>query len=434
MQFIKRLAPLFLIMYLGLPLFVWGSQTELGSLTGFGQIVRSIGQVSGLLGMSLFCLNFVLAARIRFIEDLLSGLNRVYLLHHLVGEYALIFLIFHPLFLALQYLPLSVLLVVRFFLPPIISDFATWFGILALCTLIVLLVLTLYIKLEYQFWRFTHQLLGTSLFLAALHVLFISGDLTIKPALRWYMLGLSVTALLAFAYRTLFWRLLVKRYSYTVTEVIHKSDDVSEIKMTPDTASLPYWPGQFVFVEIISALGIRHEVHPFSITSPVNSTYLAFAAKSSGDYTETLKLLKPHTQVKVEGAYGRFLLERARPKQIWIAGGIGITPFLSLARNLTPSSPYQIALIYSVKTRPEAVYMDEFNQIAATSQKLQIFVQSSREQGRLTAHRVAELVPDLKERDIFLCGPPPMMQSMRSQLRELGVRNSHIHSEEFNLK
>jgi predicted ferric reductase len=140
--------------------------------------------------------------------------------------------------------------------------------------------------------------------------------------------------------------------------------------------------------------------------------------------------------VRVEGAYGRFSYRNfANPNQIWIAGGIGVTPFLSMAQTLGPGS-YNIDLYYSVKTASELIDLDVLaaHQSGQPGQVFRTFpFITDTYKIYLSAGILAKNSGDLTKREFLLCGPPVMMQSIKKQLIGLGVKNYQIHSEEFSL-
>ncbi|TSC87618.1 MAG: putative Ferredoxin--NAD(+) reductase [Microgenomates group bacterium Gr01-1014_16] len=385
---------------------------------------RSLSQIFGLAGSVLLSLNFVLALRSKKLEPYFGGLNRIYILHHQTGAYAFVLLLFHPVAMILDYLRLSVVSAAQLIVPSI-GNIPVSLGILALWLMIILLVLTFYVNLPYQIWKFTHQWLGLTLLLATLHVYSIPSDVAVYMPLRVYILVLSALGLAAYIYRTLLGRWLVKKTSYTVHSVEVLNNQVSKILLEPVKKPISFHAGRFIFIDVKS-LGISRESHPFSLISDPDSSQLQIAAKSSGDYTETLKLLKVGSSVRIEGPFGGFLYQQSRYKsQIWIAGGIGITPFLSMSADLAHHPGYQAALYYVVSTPDEALF---------SPRNVQLHVHISKTQGRLTAETVAKDYLDFKSRDIFICGPPPMMTSLRSQFNKLGVKNSRIHTEEFSLQ
>jgi predicted ferric reductase len=192
-------------------------------------------------------------------------------------------------------------------------------------------------------------------------------------------------------------------------------------------------PGQFMFVKVYGQ-GIKKEFHPFTITSPKNSDKLSFAPKELGDFTKQLANLKPGDKAIVEGPYGKFEFDIFNNhKQIWIAGGIGITPFLAGIRTLQTDHSYDVHFYYSAKNPAEAVYIPEIQELQKTIPNITLIPFYQETDGFLTMQIVATKTSDFKERDIFLCGPPAMMKAMKKQALELGVAESNLHSEEFAL-
>jgi predicted ferric reductase len=176
---------------------------------------------------------------------------------------------------------------------------------------------------------------------------------------------------------------------------------------------------------------IGSESHPFSISSASAANNLQLVIKSLGDFTAKLKDLSPGLPVAVEGPYGKFShLNILNKNQIWIAGGVGITPFLSMARSL--DNNYQVDLYYCVNKPEEAVLLSELQEIAKTK-NLRVIPWYSSEKGYLNAGRILELSPDLNNRDILLCGPTAFMFSLKDQLRKFKIKRKNIHFENFQL-
>lgn len=397
---------------------------------GLALNARTLGKIAGLIGMTLFSINMVLSARLKFLEPYFEGLPNIYKKHHLIGSIAFGLLLFHPVFLGAQFLPVSVALAAQFFIPSF-SNLPTLFGSLALSVMVIALFITFYVNIAYPRWKFSHQFLGLAFALAGMHVFLIPSDVSRYLPLKFFMFLLFAAGVAAFIYRSLLGRFLVRRYTYIVQEVISRGAGIAEISLSPLGSAMPYRAGQFVFVSFLNK-NISAEPHPFSVISKENDPDLRLAVKKLGDFTQKIDQVPTGSEVRLEGAYGNFAsMGNSNRDQIWIAGGIGITPFLSMARSLPGKE--KIDLYYAVRNEGEAVFKQDLAQIAASRPSFKIIPFFSDTRGRLTAQEVNK-TSGLKGKEIYICGPTAMMQNLRSQLNRLGVSNNVIHSEEFALR
>lgn len=394
--------------------------------------MSNIGQLFGLIGAAMFATNLLLSTRLKLVEDLFHGLNRVYHRHGQLGQFALILLLFHPLMLLPKYAGNSFSQAALFLLPS--TNWPQTYGWLALTGMILLVVATLYIPLKYNFWKGTHKFFGLAFFLASLHIWFIPSDVSHYLPLRAYMLTLSGAGLAAYTYHTLLGKFLVKRFRYVVRAVNQLGDNVINIVMAPLGQRLNFTPGQYVFISFGDAT-VSRESHPFSITSGLNEKTLSITAKNLGDYTSKLKTLAVGATAEIEGPFGIFSYANASgKKQIWIAGGIGITPFISMAKSLRTGANYKIDLFYCLKNEGEAVYLNELTALAETlNSGLKIIPFYSDRQGYIDATKIENRVGKLTDQEILICAPPLMITALKEQLATKGVNKKLIHSEEFNL-
>jgi len=388
-----------------------------------GLVWPSLGQLSGITGIILMAANFVLAARWKWMEKRSGGLGRVYNGHHFLGAVAWVVLLAHPLLLSGQYLGVSVVMAMQQLLPDY-GQYPVWLGIGALTTMIILLSITFFVKWEYQKWKISHRFLGVALVLAGLHVLFIPGNLSGNPWLRWYLLIWAGVGVYAWLYRIWMQKTPGTKREYKIIRVQKWGKNVAEIIMKPTGQGIRYSPGQFVFVEF-ETMRMAGEQHPFSITTAGRDGELGIAVKNLGDFTAKTMDLKPETKVWIEGPYGKFAQQFIKDKkQVWIGGGIGITPFVGMARGLVPGQLEKLDIFYVVSEREEAVLKPE---------GVSVRVWVSKERGRITGRAIADEIKDIKERMIMLCGPKPMMESLKKQFEELGVEPGNIVTEDFAL-
>lgn len=426
----KRIGPIIIIVSTFLPLLFFA----LGNGFEETNFFRLIGKIFALIGTMLLCLNFIISTRTKLIDRLFWGMNRAYIIHHIIGAVSLTLLLFHPLSLVIPYLSFSARSALNFLIPiPPSSNLSNWYGLLALLIMLLLLFLTFFASLSYQLWLTTHKLLGIPLVFALLHVLLTESDTTSNLTLRYYLLIWIWLAIFAYCYRTLFGKYLIHKTKYSIAE-IDRLGDVIYLVMTPLKSPLIFKPGQFIFLKIISP-SHKQEVHPFSITSAPEGPTLTVAAKMLGDYTATLPTIELDSIVEVEGPYGTFGEIRGnQSNQIWVAGGIGIAPFLSMLKSLPKNSSQIIHLFYCVKNETEAAFSQDLISYAKQIPNFHPHLALSAKSGRLTAKTISLLTPDIKSNEIFVCGPPPMMTSLRRQFIELGIKDDLIHTEEFSLE
>jgi predicted ferric reductase len=415
--------------------------------------MASIGKVTGIVGFVLYAVSLVLSVRRRWLENFFDGLNRVYIAHHITGALALAFLAFHPMFLALRYVsvqvPESFRLAAQQLLPRwydvagSASDaqdaLALDAGIVAFIAMVALLVVTLYIKLPYHIWLWTHRVLGPAFVLAALHTLFLTSDVTRMPVLWWSMVVVSIVGTAAYVYRSLMGNIIVRRAAYKVKDVVHLGGNTVMVELTPINTPVKFAPGQFVFVKFMYAegSGVSSEVHPFSIASSPYEPGMRLCIKALGDYTKALDKLEPGSIAEIEGAFGHFsYTDFPNKPQVWIGGGIGVTPLLSMARSLTNTSP-GVHFFYSV-AKPEelfdqALLQDYLPQVLVGKFWYHPFVTSQQPRFLDVSYISQAVGGDLAKYEFFICGPPGMMVALRKQLRAVGVKNSTIHTEEFSM-
>jgi len=419
-----------IIVLVAIPLLRWFFIEPLNfRFFNFIGTMTSLGQITGIVGLTLFSLNLILSVRIKAVERFFYGLDRIYDNHHKIGAISFSLLLFHPLFLVVSYLSVSLRAAVDFFMP--FTDIPITYGIVALFLMIILLGLTFYSKLRYHRWKFTHKFMVLAFVFALLHSLTISSDISRDAFLRIYLLTLGLLGLGAGFYQAVLSRLFNSHVRYNLKAVNIINARTVELELEPKTKGIKFYPGQFVFIRFLAG-DIKPESHPFSITTGEEGANLHLVIKSLGDFTGQVKKLVPGIPVDVEGPYGKFShLNVANKNQIWIAGGVGITPFISMARSLN-TDDYKIDLYYAVNSADEVVLLNELKAIE-TRKSLRLIPWYTNEKGYLNARAISGLSPNLENSDILMCGPSAFMFSLRQQFVDLGIKKKHIHFENFKL-
>ncbi len=426
----KKLGILAILILVIAPLARWFFIEPLGyRFFNFISTMTSFGQIAGIIGLALFSINLILSVRVKTIERFFYGLNNIYDYHHKIGAIAFALLLSHPLFLIFSYLSLSLKSAADFLIP--FNNLPITYGAIALLLMTLLIVLTFYIKLKYNHWKFSHKFMVLVSVFALLHSLFISSDISRDSFLRIYLLSLGFIGLAVSFYQAFLSKLINFHPIYNLKNVNILNSQVVELELEPRSRKIKFFPGQFIFIRFLSG-SIGTEAHPFSISSDTRGSNLEVIVKSLGDFTDKLKNLQPGLPVSIEGPYGKFShLNILNKNQVWIAGGVGITPFISMARSLADDG-YHIDLYYCVNKLEEAVLLSEFKEIEA-AKKIRIIPWYVEEKGYINAQAISQLSPGLENKDILLCGPAPFMFSLRKQFLNLNIKRKNIHFENFKL-
>ncbi|KKR05719.1 MAG: Ferric reductase domain protein transmembrane component domain-containing protein [candidate division WS6 bacterium GW2011_GWF2_39_15] len=431
----KRLFSTFLIfvfLVVTVILWVWAKK-YIGEPT---PLILGGAQISALLAVTLLSLEYIIATRLRIVEVIFDGLDNAYIAHHIIGGFAFVLILTHPLLLIINSIP-SIQGFYTYLLPS--SNLAYTFGILALYCYTIILLVTFYAKIPYSIWATIHKFIGIPMLLVMIHVLLISSDISVYPPLAIWIFSLVGIALISAVYKRFLYRLLSVKYRYRVSHT-RILGEVIEIYMLPVKEKVSFLPGQFIYVRFFRR-EIGSEQHPFSISSGINTDELRISVKMDGDSTWKYMRLESGDEVELQGPHGKFgeSLLSDQKDAIWVAGGIGITPFLSLLDYESVSTSHRkVSLYYTVKNHNEAVYITELAQKALRKNTLRVYPNFSESSGRLEPLKVVQNEGldrrSLGKMKVFLCGPSSMMESMTIGFINLGIKPWNIIKEDFYIK
>jgi len=389
----------------------------------------SLGQYFALLGATLLALTFCLTTNTKFLEDIFGGLDKVYKVHQKLGKWGFSILLLHPVFIMTDALvggiPFTDYLAL-FLTKPYLA------GTAALTLLTVLILITIYAKLSYETWKIAHRFMGIVLVLVVLHMLWIQSDISRYTPLRFWIFGLTVLAMISVTYRYIFYDLLPRKLVFKV-DTITPFGNVTEIILSTQKDRLIYKPGQFVFVKFNSKDLIRQN-HPFSISSFTDGRQLRLSIKNLGDFTSQLGKVRTGDKVEVYGPYGRFFVDNNTNKDlVFIAGGIGVTPILSITQSLAKLRlQKKVFTFYLVATKNDLYREEELSGAHIDKYKYSQWI--SAEKGTLKVENIASEIGNLNDKQFYICGPLEMMKAMSQQLVGKGIDKNDIFFEDFSLR
>ncbi len=414
----------------GLVLFLWLLAAPVASRTvDAAATLKSLANIAAFSGTVLYAWSIFLSARFLFLDGWFGGLDKAYKWHHITGGVAFFLLALHPLFLTFRALasgfPASRLWLLG-------TNWQINFGILSLYAIALMLPASIFLRIKYGLFVWLHRILGAVFLLGFLHAFLAKGNMVRFWPLWLYMFLVCSIAVVAYCYHSVFGTLVQLRYRYKVAKIKAQKDGVVEIVLEPVNRLLKFAPGQFAYV---SFLGHPEspEAHPYSMASSPAQRQLRFVVKALGDHTQAIAQVPVGSSALIEGPHGGFSFRFVRGReQVWVAGGIGITPFLAMAQSL-PRRRYRVDLYYCVNEPAEAHYDQELQQIARQNSSFNpiLFCQSSH--GFMNADILTK-DRDVQTIEYFICGPPPMLHALHKGLVEKGVPEKHIHFEDFSFR
>jgi predicted ferric reductase len=343
--------------------------------------------------------------------------------------------------------PLCVLLPEdRLIVPLEMRYWPEWVGVGLLALLLVQFACSQWrqqVGMAYHRWLPLHRIAGLTIaVLLVVHVLYVSETFTQAGPPRLAVLIAAAIFGLTWLWIRSSW-LRARRKVFTVSRVQTTGSDSTRVELTPATTHpWAYLPGQFAFVSFRSAR-VSAEPHAFTISSsPTRPVGLEFTIRACGDWTRRVKRLSVGDRALIQGPFGQFSHRFTDPQRelILIAGGIGITPMLSMLRYMADRQDNRpITLIWSNRSRERVVFADEMDRLEnklTGLRRIPIFTGAaeveSHSTGRLNQTMLASMLDGCSRQSaVFVCGPPRMMKRVVSYLEKLGFASRAIYSEAF---
>jgi predicted ferric reductase len=172
--------------------------------------------------------------------------------------------------------------------------------------------------------------------------------------------------------------------------------------------------------------------HPYSLSAAPTENYLRITIKDLGDHSRSVAFLKPGTRVFVEGPYGAFTAGRAtQPHIVLVGGGVGITPIRALMDEF--KNGVQLDVIYRASSDADLVLKEELDYLVNQSHgSMRVhYLVGSRREHPMDAKSLQALVPRIADSDIYICGPGPLVETVKQAAEDLGVPKNRFHDEAF---
>ncbi len=387
------------------------------------------GEIIGSINIVLMSFALFLSTRPKWVEPYFGGLDKMYVTHRQIATAAFLMIFVHVLTVPISTTGWKL---------------GNYLAVIAFTGIVSTVLITLAPRIAflnkltggtYEGWKNIKKYIGIFFIIAFFHSLTIGNPLHALTAITWVQLFFIFGAV-SYLYTEVFGRFFKKYVPYQVVSVKHPNASTTEVTMQAKKAPIKrQHAGQFLFVRFPSDK-LLNEAHPFTISSAPQEDVLRVTIKATGDFTRDLfSRLKEGTEAIIEGAYGMFNYKTGTQKQIWIAGGIGLTPFLSFIRDMDGNLAHDIDFYYTVRHPEEALFMDEITVAAEKNSRLKARIRCSATEGSLTVEEIVKNTGgNLSERDIYLCGPLPMIQAFEKKFIALGVPQNNIHYEEFNFR
>jgi predicted ferric reductase len=416
-----------MIVGLGVPFLCWALALSPGLPRSV--YLYELGRLFGLFAFVLVFFQYLLSSKIKAVERGI-GLDVLLRTHKVCGIVALILAMAHPSCIVIS---------------EKLQGYGSPFGFLKLmgvCTLLILCGTVVFaglyqkLRLSYDQWKRMHTA-GFVLFpLGFIHSFFLGSGLQKAPLkILWSILALVYLAIIA---HKIVKGIRLKRHPYRIKGVTQETHDTWSLFFEGRHGD--FVPGQFMILQIKNDL--PNEAHPFTITSTPMHTDLSITVKAVGDFTSCLSEIRAPSIALIDMPYGTFsFLNHPAEEFVFIAGGIGITPFMSMLRYIRDRDGNRpILLLWANKHEKDIAFRNELHDMQQDMPFFKVIHVLSRqddwpgEKGHVDAETLRKYVKDFSVPHFFVCGPVPMMQSIVSTLRNLGVPGSRIHTERFALR
>jgi predicted ferric reductase len=395
----------------------------------------------GYFALSLMILQFATTERIRFIEKQF-GFDLILQFHKKIGIAILVFALAHPIILFFANPKLLSIL------NPSTMPLRTVFALISLFSILLLTAMSIFRKkwkISYETWRVTHGLLAISaLGFGLLHAIKIDRYLNLFwKGFIWDVFALYVALHLIHA--RIIRPLLILKKPWEIIKIKEEKGNAWTVTLRAIShKGICFQAGQYAYLRLKTSL-IWFDEHPFTISSSAtHPSEISFTIKEMGDFSNKISSIPLGTKAYVDGPYGIFSYKNfPSSESIWmLAGGIGITPMLSMLRTMyDENDKRKVHLFFGSSMESHLTGFEEIEQLKQHLNLTTTYAVENPptehpdfEQGYITKELLARtLQNELKHPQCFICGPPQFLSQMRKSLLALKIPYKNIHAELFQL-
>ena len=387
------------------------------------------GEIIGSNNIVLMACSLFLSTRPKWAEKYFGGLDKMYMTHRHTGTAAFLLIFAHVLTVPITTTGWAL---------------GNYLAVIAFAGIVTIVLITLAPRIpflnrltggDYEDWKRLKRYIGIFFILAFIHSLTVPSALDARIAITWVMI-FFIIGTVSYLYTEIFGGIFKKFLPYNVEAVKHPNNSSTEVTLRAKKQAMPkHRSGQFLFVRFPGDKDLN-ESHPFTISSAPSEDVLRLTIKASGNFTRDLfSNLKEGTHAIIEGPYGMFDYKPGGPRQIWIAGGIGLTPFLSFLRDMDGNLAHDVDFYYTCRHPEESIFLEEIEAADQKNPRLKVYVRFSAKDGSLKFEDIVKNAGGhVKGYHIYLCGPLPMIQAFEKKFLDLGVPKDSLHYEEFNFR
>jgi predicted ferric reductase len=404
-------------------------------LTAAGGLATFAGNLTGMIGTYLALLMVLLVSRVPFVEQVL-GQDGLLRWHRRLSPWPISLLVAHAVLLTAGYAqaartgPWHELDTLLFSYPDILLATV---GLGVMCLAGVLSIRAVRRRLPREVWWSIHLGMYLALAISFAHVIVLGPSFVGHPLTRLtWSVAWAATAGTVLAYRVGLPVLRSFRYRLRVVEVRAEGPDVVSVICRGERLDrLAVSGGQFFFWRFL-APGLWWQSHPYSLSALPQPPYLRLTVKGVGDHSAALARLKPGTRVAIEGPYGVFTRHSQRHQRaLLIAAGIGVTAVRALLEDLPRSS--RPVVVLRATRQSDLVLAEEIAELAKRRGGQVHELTGNRMTASLDQYSLRHMVPDYRERDLYVCGPEAFVTGVVDGARSLGLPEEVIHYEAFAL-